>query len=180
MIILIVAQLKGAGTTDIPRRGILFAISISTVLLFSGVWQALADIIIPTEIVMKTIVKLSTTVFSTESERNKPAKIKANDIQQKVITEHGKEIFLTFCNTLNEILVSLITNIASSVKFSVQKESMWRKFQILRCSVLKDVWKSFLASLHINYEHQDPLLMQYIFDECFNSVTINLEWKRIL
>ena len=87
----------------------------------------LADIIITTEIVMKTIVKLSTTVFSTVSERNKAAKIKASDIQEKVKTKHGKEIFLTFCNTLNEILVSLITNIASSVKFSVQKESMWRK-----------------------------------------------------
>ena len=70
----------------------------------------LADIIITTEIVMKTIVKLSTTVFSTVSERNKAAKIKASDIQEKVKTKHGKEIFLTFCNTLNEILVSLITN----------------------------------------------------------------------
>ena len=49
---------------------------------------------------------------------------------------------------------------------------MWRKFHLLRCSVLKDVWKSFLASLHVNCEHQDPLLMQCIFDECFNFVII--------
>ena len=62
-----------------------------------------------------------------------------SDIQEKVKMEHGKEIFLTFCISLNEILVSLITNIASSVMFSVQKESMWRKFHTLRCSVLKDV-----------------------------------------
>ena len=47
---------------------------------------------------------------------------------------------------------------------------MWRKFHTLRCSVLKNVWKPFLAALHINCEHQDPLLMQCIFDECFNFV----------
>ena len=47
---------------------------------------------------------------------------------------------------------------------------MWRKFHILRCSVVKDVWKYFLAAFHVNCEHQDPLLMQCIFDECFNFV----------
>ena len=56
----------------------------------------LADIIITTEIVMKTIVKLSTTVFSTESERNKAAKIKASDIQEKVKTDMVRRYFSLF------------------------------------------------------------------------------------
>ena len=84
----------------------------------------LADITITPEIVIKTIGKLSISVFSTETGRNKAAKIKTSDIQEKVKTEHGKEILLTFCISLNEILVGLITNIASSAKFSVKKESM--------------------------------------------------------
>ena len=84
----------------------------------------LADITITPEIAMKTIGKLSTSVFSTETGRNKADKIKTSDIQVKVKTEHGKEILLTFCIILNEILVSLISNISSSAKFSVQKESM--------------------------------------------------------
>ena len=31
-----------------------------------------------------------------------------------------------------------------------------------------------LASLHVNCEHQDPLLMQCIFDECFNFALLLL------
>ena len=46
---------------------------------------------------MKTIGKLSVSVFYTETWRKKAAKIKTIDIQEKVKTEHGKEIFLTFC-----------------------------------------------------------------------------------
>ena len=102
------------------RRGILSAIISSIVILFFWSMAGLADIIITPEIVMKTIGKLSVTIFSTECVRNMAAKITASDIQEKVKTEHGEEIFLTFCNILNEILVSLITSIASSVQFSVQ------------------------------------------------------------
>ena len=109
-------------------------------ILFIWNMAGLAEIIITPEIVMKTIGKLSVSVFYTETWRKEAAKIKTIDIQEKVKTEHGKEI----SHFLYSVLVRFITNIASTVKFSVQRESMWRKFHTLRCSILKDVWKSLL------------------------------------
>ena len=130
------------------------AISISFVLLFSGVWQDLQTLLRPLDENYR--------YFLPKVRLIRQLKLRQVTFKRKVKTEFVRRYF---CNILNEILVRFTTN-TSSVRKACGENV------ILICSILKDVWKSFLASLHVNCEHQDHLLMQCIFNECFNFVII--------
>ena len=132
--------------------------------------EATQEVIVTPAVFFDCIDRLKKSSFSILSARNTAAVQLAEEIQAVAKTGSRNEVVLKFCSKLNAALLQVIENAASSSKFSIQKPRIWREFHKSRCSKLKKIWMEFMDCLLNKETDSDPLLMQNIFEECFNLI----------